>query len=238
VIMGPTILGRFIGSYMMKLFPLSGKMVLQTAANIGFLLHLFVLGVHMDTRILRKAGGAAVLIGTIGFVMPYALAGLTYFIMNHAMPVDESITTSLPFIVAVNSMSSFPVITTLLADLHILNSEIGRLATYASMVSDLCFHDYNRLSHTQIEMDVVMGSFVDHRLFDRHRICFPAVHIMVNQTHTRRTAHEGNSLCYHSSDSSGLRGVRRSYRAACCVWAFFDGYCFARRAAAGIEFSR
>ena len=139
VIIGPTILGRIIGSdTMTKLFPLSSKVVLQTAANIGFMIHLFVLGVQMDTRILRKAGGAAALIGSAGFVMPYVLAGLTYFVINQMMAIDSNITTSLPFIVAINSISSFPVITTLLTDLNILNSEIGRVATYTAMVSDLC----------------------------------------------------------------------------------------------------
>ena len=136
IIIGPTVLGRYIHSE--RLFPMGGKLVLQTAGNIGFMLHLFVLGVQMDPSSLKKAGGTAVLIGTMGFGMSYVLGGLTYFTMEHIMDLDYNIISSLPFIVTVNALSSFPVITSLLADLRILNSELGRLAAYTSMISDLC----------------------------------------------------------------------------------------------------
>ncbi|KAJ7959901.1 Cation/H(+) antiporter like [Quillaja saponaria] len=52
------------------------------------------------------------------------------------MTLDQTVKKRLPYIIAFNSMSSFPVIAKLLNDLNILNSEVGRLATYTSMIND------------------------------------------------------------------------------------------------------
>ncbi|KAG6629013.1 hypothetical protein CIPAW_14G053600 [Carya illinoinensis] len=138
IIMGPTILGRCTSQHpMQKLFPMTGKVVLQTAANVGFNLHLFLLGIRMDASMLKKVGGSAALIGTMGYAMPFTFAGLTYYTVSHVMTLDRTITTSIPFIIAIGSISTFPVITSHLADLQILNSELGRLATYISIIGDL-----------------------------------------------------------------------------------------------------
>ncbi|WJZ89179.1 hypothetical protein VitviT2T_008414 [Vitis vinifera] len=137
IIMGPSILGHD-GAYAEKLFPPGGKLVLETLANVGFMLHLFLVGLQMDPRILKKAGKTAVLIGIGGFILPYGLGELAFIIIHHVMTLDRKLSVSIPFMVALNSMTSFVVVSSLLTDLNILNSELGRLATQTSMVSDLC----------------------------------------------------------------------------------------------------
>ncbi|KAJ7964270.1 Cation/H(+) antiporter like [Quillaja saponaria] len=90
----------------------------------------------MDPSILKKTGSTAALIGTMSFVLPYALSGVTFYTLNRIMTLDKSVQQCLPFVISINSMSSFPVIAQLLSDLNILNSEVGRLATYTSMIND------------------------------------------------------------------------------------------------------
>lgn len=113
-------------------------MILSTVADIGLMLHLFLLGVQIDVTMLKKAGRSAMLIGTIGFALAIVLGGLALVTLANVIKLDDKLLRSLPVIVAVNSISSFPVTTSLLADLNILNSEMGRLASFTSMVGDLC----------------------------------------------------------------------------------------------------
>ncbi|CAL5386341.1 unnamed protein product [Camellia sinensis] len=136
IIMGPSVLAQD-KRYAEIILPPDGRLVLGTVADVGFMLHLFLLGVQTDTSMLKQAGKKAALIGSTGFAMAYILGGLAWFAISHIVVIDDKILTSLPFIVTLNSISSFPVITSLLADLNILNSEIGRLATFTSMVCDL-----------------------------------------------------------------------------------------------------
>lgn len=99
---------------------------------------MFLLGVQMDSGMFRKAGSSAVLIGSAGFILSYALGGLTYTLVDKFMTLDQELSRSLKYVMPVTAMSSFPVITSLLSDLRILNSELGRLAASISMVCDLC----------------------------------------------------------------------------------------------------
>ncbi|XP_059663583.1 cation/H(+) antiporter 14-like [Cornus florida] len=136
IIMGPTLLARN-REYMLKLFPPGGKLILETVADFAYMLHLFILGVKIDTTMLARAGKSAALIGTTSFMLPLVLGVSAAFISLRIFTIEDQIKKYLHFIAVVNSMSSFPVITSLLADLKILNSELGRLATLTCMVCDL-----------------------------------------------------------------------------------------------------
>lgn len=105
---------------------------------MGFMLQLFLIGLQMNITVFKKAGNSALFIGSSCFALPYLLGMLTLVALGSLTPIEQEISDSLPYVVAVNSMSTFPVITSLLVDLNILNSEVGRLATYTSVVSDFC----------------------------------------------------------------------------------------------------
>ncbi|XP_060175901.1 cation/H(+) antiporter 14 [Lycium barbarum] len=122
------------------IFRPGGRMVLQTIADLGFMFHVFVLGVHVDPTMVRRAGRNAMLIGASCFALPFALGGLASYTLPQLAIIDDATAHFLPFIAVLNSASFFPVITSLLGDLKILNSEIGRIATLASLVNDACIY--------------------------------------------------------------------------------------------------
>lgn len=133
--MGPTVLGRN-GAYFAKVFPPGSISLLMTLADVGFMIHVFTLGIQVNIDMLTKTGKSAAFIGSMCFLLPYALGFLTFSMLNSFGNLDASLKQSMPFIIIVNSLSTFPVITSLLADLRILNSEVGRMATHVSLVSD------------------------------------------------------------------------------------------------------
>lgn len=114
-----------------------GILVLETLSRLGFMIHLFTLGIQIDTSIFRNPGKSAALIGTTSFLLPYTLGFLTIYTLKKVGNIEGSLKNSLYFIVIINSVSSFPVITTHLTELRILNSEIGRLASNASLICEL-----------------------------------------------------------------------------------------------------
>ncbi|KAK4376119.1 hypothetical protein RND71_006796 [Anisodus tanguticus] len=148
VIVGLKQAGIFLGrsglgrnrEYSASMFRPGGRVVLQTIADLGFMFHVFVLGVHVDPTMLRRADRNALLIGASCFALPFALGGLASYTLPQLTIIDEATAHFLPFIAVVNSTSFFPVITSLLGDLKILNSEIGRIATLASLVNDACIY--------------------------------------------------------------------------------------------------
>ncbi|KAL2488574.1 Cation/H(+) antiporter 15 [Forsythia ovata] len=139
IILGRSFLGH-VEVYSEKLFPPGGRLILETFADVGFMFHMFILGVNIDITLVKRAGNNAVVIGATCFFLPLAIGLLAMLIVPHFVTLEESAENSLPLVATINAITSFPVITSLLRDLNILNSEIGRIATLASLVCDMCHY--------------------------------------------------------------------------------------------------
>lgn len=137
VILGPSVLGSN-SAFANKVFPSKGKTVLDTLSVFGLMVFIFLVGVKMDPTMVLKSGKRPLAIGILGFFVPYGLAGSVAFILNHFLSLDHSISKILPSLVALQSMTAFPVIVCFLSELKILNSEIGRLASSSSIICDVC----------------------------------------------------------------------------------------------------
>ncbi|XP_042023086.1 cation/H(+) symporter 13-like [Salvia splendens] len=137
VIMGRSCLGK-IRAYSDMIFPSEGRYILETSADLGFILYLFILGVHTDLNLVRKVERYAVVIGVSCFMVPLATGLGVVVMVIRTMELDALTQQCLPFVASLTAISSFPVITSLLTDLKILNSEIGRIATLTALVSDIC----------------------------------------------------------------------------------------------------
>ncbi|XP_051134432.1 cation/H(+) antiporter 14-like [Andrographis paniculata] len=139
IIISHSFFGQVGGSlFSEKLFSSRAKWMLETSANMGLMFYMFILGVQIDLKLLRKLNKNAVVIGASGFLLPL-IAGLTSVIVAFQIKgLHASVMQSLPIVASMNAISSFPVITSVLSDLNILNSDIGRIATLASLVSDIC----------------------------------------------------------------------------------------------------
>ncbi|XP_027071017.1 cation/H(+) antiporter 14 [Coffea eugenioides] len=154
IILGQSFFGR--SNLSKQLFPPGGRLPLETLADFALLFHLFLLGIRVDPSMVKKTGRDAVAIGLTGFVLPFTLGIIAAFVVPHMMEFDGSIQESILRIVTINSLSSFPVITSLLADLNILNSDVGRTATLACSVNECC-------NYTVYALLTVMSSIIRHK---------------------------------------------------------------------------
>uniref|UniRef100_A0A0D3DYN6 Cation/H+ exchanger domain-containing protein n=1 Tax=Brassica oleracea var. oleracea TaxID=109376 RepID=A0A0D3DYN6_BRAOL len=135
IILGPSLLGQN-RSYMEMFLPISGKLTLQTVSNVGFFMHLFLLGLRIDASILRKAGSKALLIGIASYAFPFSLGNLTVLFLKNTYKLPPDVAHCITTTISLGAMTSFPVTTTVLAELNILNSDLGRLATNCSIVCE------------------------------------------------------------------------------------------------------
>ncbi|KAJ1381267.1 Sodium/solute symporter superfamily, partial [Sesbania bispinosa] len=138
VTLGPSILGHN-SAFADRIFPSKGRNVLDTLAFFGFMLFIFILGVKIDPTIIFRSGRRTFTIGILGFFVPYTLAGMVVFLLNRFASLDDDVSNVLPTVVEIQCITCFPVISCFLAELQILNSEIGRLASSSSLVCDICF---------------------------------------------------------------------------------------------------
>ncbi|KAJ0097095.1 hypothetical protein Patl1_27971 [Pistacia atlantica] len=136
IILGPSILGRNT-AFANAVFPLRSVMVLETMANVGLLYFLFLVGVEMDMSVIRRTGKKALALAVAGMVLPF-LIGAGFSILLHNKSHQMSLGTFILFLGVALSVTAFPVLARILAELKLINTELGRIALSSALVNDMC----------------------------------------------------------------------------------------------------
>ncbi|KAE8773852.1 cation/H(+) antiporter 15-like [Hordeum vulgare] len=136
IILGPSLLCRYEG-FKQLVFPARGEPVLNTVATFGLMYVIFLIGVRMDPMQAVRSGKKGVTIGLSGFLLALALtaAGCS----GDALSEEEDMSMRFTFLFALTatlSVTSFAVLSPILSELSLLNSDLGRIAMSASMTTD------------------------------------------------------------------------------------------------------
>ncbi|KAF5194793.1 Cation/H(+) antiporter [Thalictrum thalictroides] len=136
ILLGPSVLGRS-KKFAVIFFPQRGIMVLETMANIGLLFFLFIVGVQMDLAVIKSTGKKAMIIAILGMVAPFTIG--TSVALLVPQPEGTKVSTSfLLFLGIAVSVTAFPVLARILAELKLLNTELGKIAMSSALINDMC----------------------------------------------------------------------------------------------------
>ncbi|KAI4306904.1 hypothetical protein L6164_030144 [Bauhinia variegata] len=136
LIIGPSALMKLkvVSKY---LFPPISNLVLETLAGFGVMYFFFLMGLKTDPAIILMTERKAVYMGVSVFISALGLpTGLT-FIMRKYVSMDHTLANALPYIGALQAFTGSAVIGCLLAELKIINTDIGRLTLSLAMFGDL-----------------------------------------------------------------------------------------------------
>lgn len=136
LLLGPSVLGRD-ERFANMVFPLKSAMVIETMANIGLIYFLFLVGLEMDMSIVKRTGRKAVSIAVAGMILPFVIAiGISHF-MDYKDKGANDVSYVL-YLGIVLSVTAFPVLARMLAELKLINTELGKLALSSSLINDVC----------------------------------------------------------------------------------------------------
>ncbi|KAG5155081.1 hypothetical protein JHK82_013050 [Glycine max] len=137
LILGPAVQVEMLDKYKRKLFPFPSQDTLATISSIGYALFIFTSGVQMDLSMITRTGHRAWAIAIIGLAVPILICIPTIISIERlSLPVEYQIFNATA-IVLPETVISFAVVASLLNELKILNSELGRLALSSVLVSDI-----------------------------------------------------------------------------------------------------
>ncbi|XP_077231312.1 cation/H(+) antiporter 15-like isoform X2 [Tasmannia lanceolata] len=112
-----------------------GNYMLQTVASIGFIYYLFLSGVKQDMSMIKQTGRRSFVIAISGWLLTLVSVGFSSFSLGK--PVMKNTHKSFFATLAISlSITNFPVTHPILAELNLLNSEVGRLALSAAVITD------------------------------------------------------------------------------------------------------
>lgn len=128
-VLGELIAGVVLGASVLGLFDPTDP-VLHALAELGVLILLFQIGLHTDLRALAKVGPAALLVGSVGVVLPF-FGGLAVALWM-GMPMMPAIV-----IGAALTATSIGISARVLSDLGQLNTSEGQVVIGAAVFDDV-----------------------------------------------------------------------------------------------------
>ncbi|KAH7856614.1 hypothetical protein Vadar_003551 [Vaccinium darrowii] len=145
IMLGPSMFHLFgKADYFDSLITERERTIMNVLETVGLLTYSFVVGVRTDISIVKTAGKLAWVIGLFAFVFPLALVLPAVEIWKKYVKYDNHFFLYWTGILATST--SFQVISVLLEDLNLLNSELGRLILSSGLISSVCswiFRIYN-----------------------------------------------------------------------------------------------
>ncbi|TVU19959.1 hypothetical protein EJB05_36143 [Eragrostis curvula] len=137
VILGPSVMGQ-VEVWATTVFPVRSLLTLETVAHLGLLYFLFLVGLEMDVNVIKRSGKKALIIAVAGMALPFCIGTATSFIFRHQVSKNVHQASFLLFLGVALSVTAFPVLARILAEIKLLNSDLGRIAMSAAIVNDMC----------------------------------------------------------------------------------------------------
>ncbi|XP_003566124.2 cation/H(+) antiporter 15 [Brachypodium distachyon] len=137
VILGPSLMGQ-LGTWAGTVFPERSLLTLETVAHLGLLYFLFLVGLEMDVNVIKRSGKKALIIAVAGMALPFCIGTATSFIFRHQVSKNVHQASFLLFLGVALSVTAFPVLARILAEIKLLNSDLGKIAMSAAIVNDMC----------------------------------------------------------------------------------------------------
>ncbi|KAJ4849400.1 hypothetical protein Tsubulata_024485, partial [Turnera subulata] len=138
ILLGPSALGRNKDVFHL-LFPAWSTPILESVASIGLLFFLFLVGLELDLSSIRQNGRRAFGIAAAGISLPFLIGiGVSFFLRKAVRGEDKvGYGQYLMFIGVALSITAFPVLARILAELKLLTTQIGQTAMAAAAFNDV-----------------------------------------------------------------------------------------------------
>lgn len=137
IMLGPSLLGRISPTAQAFVLPPEIAPHLGIVAQLGVLLFMFLIGLELDTTLLRKRSHATLTISHTSIVVPFLMgATLALWLYPSFSPAGVSFTNFSLFLGLSLSITAFPVLARILTDRGMQRSQLGVVSLACAAIDD------------------------------------------------------------------------------------------------------
>jgi Kef-type K+ transport system membrane component KefB len=138
ILLGPSLLGWIAPDAAGALFAADSLPALHLISQLGLVLFMFLVGLHLDPSLLRGRTRASVVISNTSIAVPFALGvGLAFWGRGALAAPEVSFPSFALFMGAAMSITAFPVLARILAEQRLMRTRIGSVAIACAAVGDV-----------------------------------------------------------------------------------------------------
>jgi len=136
IILGPSLLGLLFPGVFHFIFPVESLPNLRFLSQIGLILFMFIIGMELDTRLLRKQAFEALIISHASILIPFTLGIFLSYYLYQAYGHTNFISFAL-FMGIAMSITAFPVLARIIRDRKLTGTKLGNLAISCAASDDV-----------------------------------------------------------------------------------------------------
>lgn len=138
IALGPSLFGRIAPDAMAFVFPSAVSPILGILAQLGVILYMFLVGLELNSGLLRSRAHATVAISHASIIGPFLLgAVLALAVYSGYAPAGVTFTSFALFLGVAMSITAFPVLARILTDLGLDKTELGVIALSCAAADDV-----------------------------------------------------------------------------------------------------
>ena len=138
IMLGPSLLGQFSPGAYAYLLPPTIAPYLGIISQVGVLLYMFLVGLELNTRLIRKSPHATLAISHASIIFPFILGSLLAAGIYPILSTSDVNFTAFALFVGVSmSVTAFPVLARILTDRKIHRTQMGVTALACAAVDDV-----------------------------------------------------------------------------------------------------
>lgn len=138
IALGPSLLGRFAPAVAKFILPGTVAPYLSVISSVGVILYMFLVGVELDTQLLRRRTHASVAISHASIITPFLLgSALALWLYPRFSSRDVPFTVFAMFMGVSMSVTAFPVLARILTDRGMHKTRMGTIALACAAVDDV-----------------------------------------------------------------------------------------------------
>ncbi|EST08640.1 Cation/H+ exchanger [Kalmanozyma brasiliensis GHG001] len=138
ILLGPTAMGRIPG-FTQHIFPPQSLPYLNLVSTLGLVLFLFLVGLEVDTRVIRRCAKESTAISLAGMVLPFGMgAAVSVGIYNTFIDKENvSFGHFILFTGVAMAITAFPVLARILTETKLLYTKVGVIVLAAGVGNDV-----------------------------------------------------------------------------------------------------
>jgi Kef-type K+ transport system membrane component KefB len=138
IMLGPSLLGRVAPQVSGYVLPPAVAPYLGVIAQVGVLLYMFLVGLHLDLKVVRERGHVALAVSNASIVVPFiGGAALSLWLYPRMGQPGISFDAFALFIGVAMSVTAFPVLARILTDRQMHKTRLGSLALVCAAIGDV-----------------------------------------------------------------------------------------------------
>lgn len=136
LLLGPSLFGWLAPNLFARLFPPASLPALNALSQIGLVLFMFLVGLHLDVAEVWALRGVAGLAGLLSIAVPFA-AGFALAGPLHALAPESPMLPFSLFCAVAMSITAFPVLARILADHKMTATRLGHVSIACAAFNDV-----------------------------------------------------------------------------------------------------